>query len=182
MEGFHKYRADTPMVLGLNVSLLAKVMKLADPSDSITLRVDHDSAPTHLQLSFENKAHQKVTEFCLSLITLQQEHLAIPETEYSSLVSLNAAEFTRICRELASLSDTLTIQTDPNFVQFAVEAESGSGSIKIAHNAESAMCEEDCTQLEVCAAVTQQFALRYLNLFNKAAPLSQLTRLALHKE
>lgn len=31
MEGFEHYRADTNMVLGVNVNLLAKVMKLADP-------------------------------------------------------------------------------------------------------------------------------------------------------
>ena len=30
-EGFEHYRADTSMVLGVNVNLLAKVMKLADP-------------------------------------------------------------------------------------------------------------------------------------------------------
>lgn len=40
MEGFEHYRADTPMVLGLNVALLSKVMKLADPSDSITLMAE----------------------------------------------------------------------------------------------------------------------------------------------
>lgn len=112
MEGFHVYRADQPMVLGLNVSTLAKVLKLADPNDSITLRC-LDDAPTSLQLLFENKAQQKLTEFCLNLITLDQEHLAIPETEYSSLVTLPAGEFSRICKELQSLSDTLTIATHP---------------------------------------------------------------------
>ena len=39
-EGFEHYRADTNMVLGVNVNLLAKVMKLADPSDSITLSAE----------------------------------------------------------------------------------------------------------------------------------------------
>jgi proliferating cell nuclear antigen len=40
MEGFEHYRADTSMVLGVNVALLSKVMKLADPSDSITLMAE----------------------------------------------------------------------------------------------------------------------------------------------
>lgn len=30
--------------------------------------------------------------------------------------------------------------------------------------------------------VTQQFAIRYLNMFNKAAPLTTFTRLCLHNE
>jgi proliferating cell nuclear antigen len=52
MEGFEHYRADTAMVLGVNVALLAKVMKLADPNDSITLSAEDNA--THLKLIFEN--------------------------------------------------------------------------------------------------------------------------------
>ena len=37
-DGFEYYRADTNMVLGISISTLAKVMKLADSSDSITLQ------------------------------------------------------------------------------------------------------------------------------------------------
>ena len=45
MEGFETYRADTSMVLGINVALLAKVMKLADPTDSITLSAEDNPNP-----------------------------------------------------------------------------------------------------------------------------------------
>ena len=130
MEGFESYRADTAMVLGVNVALLAKVMKLADPGDSITLMAEDQA--THLKLIFENPKQERTTEFTINLISLDVEHLAIPETEYSSVVSINASEFSKICRELYSLSVTLTITTNPQFVQFSVESESGSGSIKLA--------------------------------------------------
>jgi hypothetical protein len=52
MEGFEHYRADTAMVLGVNVAMLAKVMKLADAGDSITLSAEDQA--THLKLIFEN--------------------------------------------------------------------------------------------------------------------------------
>jgi proliferating cell nuclear antigen len=109
MEGFEHYRADTNMVLGVNVNLLAKVMKLADPADSITLSAD-DKA-THLKLVFENPKTERTTEFTMNLIQLDNEHLAIPETEYSSVVSINSSEFTKICKELYSLNETMTIHT-----------------------------------------------------------------------
>lgn len=114
MEGFEHYRADTSMVLGVNVALLAKVMKLADPQDSITLSAE-DSA-THLKLMFENSKTMRTTEFVLNLINVDMEHLAIPETEYSSNISINSGEFTKICKELYSLDETLTITTNPDFV------------------------------------------------------------------
>ena len=178
MEGFEHYRADTSMVLGINVALLAKVMKLADATDSITLSAEDN--PTHLKLCFENTKNERTTEFTMNLISLDVEHLAIPETEYSSVVSINSGEFTKICKELYSLNETLTINTNSDFVQFAVESEAGSGSIRIGTN--ESMDREDQTTVQVTEAVQQQFAIRYLNMFNKAAPLSTHTRLCLHQE
>ena len=37
MEGFETYRCDSNIILGVNVGHLSKVLKLGDPSDSITL-------------------------------------------------------------------------------------------------------------------------------------------------
>ena len=39
-DGFESFRADTNMVLGVSIANLAKVMKLADNNDSITLQAD----------------------------------------------------------------------------------------------------------------------------------------------
>lgn len=105
MEGFETYRCDTPTVLGVNVTNLAKVMKLADSDDQITLQAEAD--PSHLKLIFENPKTEKISQFSLNLISLDVEHLAIPETEYSSLVTLNSSEFSKICREMYSLSETI---------------------------------------------------------------------------
>jgi proliferating cell nuclear antigen len=74
-----------------------------------------------LKLVFENPKTQKSTEFNLNLISLDVEHLSIPETEYSSLITINSGEFSRICKELASLSDSITIVTNPEYVQLSVE-------------------------------------------------------------
>jgi proliferating cell nuclear antigen len=150
MEGFEHYRADTAMVLGVNVALLAKVMKLADPTDSITLAAEDNA--THLKLIFENVKQERTTEFTLNLISLDVEHLAIPETEYSSVVSINSGEFTKICKELYSLNETMTIATNAQFVTFSVESEAGSGSIKLGNNDSGSV--EERTTLEVTEAVT----------------------------
>lgn len=178
MEGFEHYRADTTMVLGINVGMLAKVMKLADPTDSITLQAE-DSA-THLKLIFENAKQERTTEFTLNLISLDVEHLAIPETEYSSKVSINASEFSKLCKELYTLNETMTITTHPDYCLFSVDSEAGSGSIKLGKNENGS--SDDRLQLEVNEGVTQQFAIRYLNMFNKAAPLTSHTNLCLHAE
>jgi proliferating cell nuclear antigen len=44
---------------------------------------------------------------------------------------MNSGEFTRICRELYALSETVIIETNKNFVKFVVSGEVVGGSIKI---------------------------------------------------
>lgn len=168
------------MVLGLNVATWAKVMKLADATDSITLVAEDN--PTHLKLIFENPAKERTTEFQMNLVTLDVEHLSIPETEYSSIVQLNANEFTKICKELYTINETMTISTDKEFVQFSVDSQAGSGKIQLGHNEGCGSDLEGSTMLSVTDSVSQQFAIRYMSLFNKAAPLTTRTKLCLHSE
>ena len=55
--------------------------------------------------------NDKISEFNLNLMTLDSEQLGIPETEYSSIVTMNSAEFTRICREMSQISETGNLNT-----------------------------------------------------------------------
>ena len=163
------------MVLGVSIGNLSKVMKLADNSDSITLAADNDAS--HLKITFRNPKTERTTEFNLNLITIDSEHLAIPETDYTSVVTINSSEFTKICKELFSLSETVQIVTSKDLVQFTVDGEVGSGSVKLTHNDSDK--KEEQTMFEVSEGVSQQFALRYLNMFNKASTLSNFTKICM---
>jgi len=68
------------------------------------------------------------------LITLDVEHLSIPDTEYTSVITINSGEFTKICKELQQLSDGLTISTSKDQVQLQVEGAAGTGFIKLSTN------------------------------------------------
>jgi len=150
VDGFEKYRADTNMTIGLNINNLSKVMKLADNNDSITLQAEGPD-PSHLKIIFENPKTERTIEFNLNLISLDTEHLAIPETEYSSIVTINSSEFSKICKELFALSDAVTVETSPEYVQFSVNSDVGTGTIKVGQN-ESASKEEQTT-LEVTESI-----------------------------
>jgi proliferating cell nuclear antigen len=67
----------------------------------------------------------------LSLFTIDSEHLDIPDTNYSSIITLSSNEFTRICKELFALSETVIIETTANYVKFIVSSEVIGGSIKL---------------------------------------------------
>jgi proliferating cell nuclear antigen len=52
LKEFESYRCDQYIILDIDVNNLSKVMKLADPSDFITLSADKD--PSTLNIVFEN--------------------------------------------------------------------------------------------------------------------------------
>ena len=57
---------------------------------------------------FENRR----TEFQLNLITLDSEHLGIPETQYSSEVTMNAQDFQKLCKELSETAIKFNVEGD----------------------------------------------------------------------
>ena len=81
---------------------------------------------------------------------------------------MNSAEFSKLCKELYALSETVEFEISSTFVKFAVEGEIGSGSIKI----QTAAGDEAGVECKPEDTVKLSFALRYLNLFNKAYSLS----------
>ena len=174
-NGFEHYRADRAMTLGVSITNLAKVLKLAGNDDKIILRADEEASS--LQIIFENRRQEKKTEFSLNLITLDSEHLGIPETTYTSEISMNSFDFTKLCRELHQLSETVTIEASLQYVKFSIDGEVGSGTIEIQTNDNAAAKSEGKFD-----KVSLSFALRYLNMFNKASTLCNYVKLMLAAE
>jgi len=128
-NGFESYRTDRSITLGVSITNLAKVLKLAGNDDAIILR--HEEESNTLTIIFENARSDKKTEFSLNLITLDSEHLGIPETSYTSEISMNSFDFTKLCRELHQLSETVTIEASTSYVKFSIDGEVGNGTIQI---------------------------------------------------
>lgn len=83
---------------------------------------------------------------------------------------MNSGEFTRICRELYQLSETVNIETNKNFIKFTVSGEVVGGNVKIEAN--DSTSQDDRIFINVEETVNLAFALRYLNMFTKASSLS----------
>jgi proliferating cell nuclear antigen len=177
------------MTLGVSITNLAKVLKLAGNEDKIILKAEEDAS--YLSITFENRSkcdstlltsnlalgQEKKTEFNLNLITLDSEHLGIPETAYTSEITMNSFDFSKLCKELHQLSETVTIEASLHYVKFSIEGEVGSGVIQIQTN-DSERASEMAKQGSFDKVVLS-FALRYLNMFNKASTLCNFVKLML---
>ncbi|CAG9318330.1 unnamed protein product [Blepharisma stoltei] len=177
-EKFEEYRCDRPQTLGISIGNLSKLVKVAGNDDSISLRADDEARV--LILTFRGKNSERTSEFQLNLLTLESEHLGVIDQEYVAEITMPSLEFGRICRELAQITDTITIAADKEIVNFAVSGDIGSGSVAIKPN-DSDKPDEKCI-IKVSELVSMNFALRYLNLFNKASMLSNEVSISLSPE
>jgi len=50
--------------------------------------------------------NERVSEYELKLMDIDQEHLSIPETDYEATIVMSSAEFQRICRDLMVISES----------------------------------------------------------------------------
>jgi len=168
-EGFDHFRCDRTQSLGLNLGSLAKIMKCAANDDAITLKADDGG--DSVSFMFEAKNQSRISHFSLKLIDIDAEHLGIPDTEYKTTIRMPSSEFQRICKELAVIGDTVSIQASKDGVKFSVKGEAGDGSIVLKQTVATDEKEDDGVMIKMEEEVNLTFALRYLNHFCKATAL-----------
>ena len=177
-ELFSLYRCDASRSLGVNFPSLAKILKCASNDDRISIKADDEDET----VSFMFESQDKITDFDMKLMTIEQEHLGIPETEYMAKITMPSAEFARICRDLAIIGETCVISAAKEGVRFSVEGDLGSGNITLRETSNSDAKEEEKVQIKIDSPLELTFALSYLNMFTKATPLSPVVTLKMAPE
>ncbi|CAB9499252.1 Proliferating cell nuclear antigen [Seminavis robusta] len=177
-NAFDHYRCDRPLSLGLNSANMAKIFKMMGKDDSVVLKAEDE--PDNLTMMFENDKTDTIADFELKLMDIDNEQLGIPDTPYKCTIQMPAGEFQRIIRDLQVLGDACTISCTKEGIRFTVSGSIGTGNILIrAHDAEK---EENSVKIEMEEPVELSFALRYLNFFTKATPLSAQVVLCMSPE
>lgn len=106
-EAFAPYRCDRNIALGVNLTSLTKVLRAAQNEDLLTMKAE--DGPDVLNLVFENSENDRISEYDLKLMDIDQEHLGIPDTEYAATITMPSAEFRRICTDLGVMAESGTL-------------------------------------------------------------------------
>lgn len=178
-ESFSPYRCDRNIALGVNLVSLTKVLRAAQNDDVLTLKAE--DAPDSLNLVFESSANDRISEYDLKLMDIDQEHLGIPETEYASTISMPSAEFRRICTDLMAMSESVTIEASKDGVKFSCAGDIGNGSVTLRSN-ENIEKPELSIAIDLTEPVSLTFSLKYLVNFCKAQSLSGQVKVCLSSE
>lgn len=178
-EGFSPYRCDRNIALGINLVSLTKVLKSAQNEDILTLKAE--DSPDSVSLTFESAETDRLSEYDIKLMDIDQEHLAIPETEYSAVVEMPSVEFQRICRDLKELSESVVIEATKEGIKFSCEGDIGNGSVTLRQHSNVDKPEQNIS-IDLSEPVALTFSLKYLVNFCKATNLSGQVKLCLSQE
>jgi proliferating cell nuclear antigen len=103
-EAFSPFRCDRNIALGINLTSLTKVLRCANSDDILTLKAE--DAPDVVNLVFESADNDRISEYDIKLMEIDQEYLGIPDTEYAAIIQMPAPDFAKICRDLMALSES----------------------------------------------------------------------------
>lgn len=178
-EGFAPYRCDRNVALGVNLTSLTKVLRAAQNEDVLTLKAE--DAPDSLNIVFESSENDRISEYDLKLMDIDQEHLGIPETEYAATITMPSAEFRRISTDLMAMSESVTIEATKDGIRFASSGDIGSGSVTLRSHTNVDKPGENI-DIELSETVSLTFSLKYLVNFCKAASLATQVKICLSNE
>lgn len=178
-ETFSPYRCDRNIALGVNLSSLTKVLRAAQNEDIMTLKAA--DAPDTLSLLFESSDNDRLSEYDLKLMDIDQEHLGIPETEYAATITMPSAEFKRICTDLLAMSESVNIEASKDGIKFSCTGDIGNGSVTLRSHTNVDKPKENI-DIELGEPVSLTFSLKYLANFCKAAGLSDSVKICLSSE
>ncbi|KAK4695903.1 proliferating cell nuclear antigen, partial [Lecanoromycetidae sp. Uapishka_2] len=178
-ESFSPFRCDRNIALGINLSSLMKVLRCAQNEDVLTLKAEDQ--PDVVNLVFESVDSDRLSEYDIKLMDIDQEHLGIPETEYSATITMPSAEFQRICRDLMALSESVAIEATKEGVKFSCSGDIGNGAVTLRSHTNVDKPEMD-VKIALSEPVALTFSLKYLVNFCKASGLSSTVKLCLSNE
>ncbi|XP_008806847.1 proliferating cell nuclear antigen-like isoform X2 [Phoenix dactylifera] len=131
-EGFDHFRCDRNHSMGMNINNVSKLLRCAANDDIIILNADDDSDT--ITFIFESPKQDKLADFAMKLMDIQNDHLGIPEAEYQAIVKMRSLEFARICKDLSSIGDTVVISVTKEGIKFSTRGGIGSANIVCRQN------------------------------------------------
>lgn len=121
---------------------------------------------------------KKRVNFELSLISVYTKFLDVSNSKYESFVEISSNEFSKICRELYTIDETVKIIIFKKCVKFLVGSHAIGGGLTFETNDTS---DYHC-KVESENSLELSFSLKYLNKFIKGASICKIVKLQFSKK
>jgi proliferating cell nuclear antigen len=160
-DNFEEYECKYPVVIGVNISNIHKLIKSTGNNDVIVF----ENTPEYLNITISNDLKKSTSKFNLKLLDLNEEIIDLPdiETKYSTII--HSFDFQKLIRDMISLGTDLRIKRYDDCIEFSCFGDFANQITKI----------EDQANIDtVCDGI---FSLKYISMFVKSTTLCPLVQI-----
>jgi len=163
----YDYRNSSPkLVIGMNTDHLYRIIKTASNDDTVTFYIEKDD-PNTFGILLEDGEKKQVTRYKLNLLDRDEPDITLPDTEFSTHITMPSLDFQKICRDMTLLgAKTTEIQNVSSSLTFSCKGHFASRTT-VMGDSES----EFSIQKKENEIVSGTFSLPHLVLFTKCTNL-----------
>ena len=163
----YEYRNTSPkLVIGMNTDHLYRIIKTASNDDTVTFYIEKDD-PNTFGILLEDGEKKQVTRYKLNLLDRDEPDITLPDTEFSTHITMPSLDFQKICRDMTLLgAKTTEIQNVSSSLTFSCKGHFASRTT-VMGDSES----EFSIQKKENEIVSGTFSLPHLVLFTKCTNL-----------
>jgi proliferating cell nuclear antigen PCNA len=155
----YKNTRGASVVLGVNTTILFKVLSTRDKTQSICLKFDEEQSDK-LYLEFSSTNNKAVFDkfFEIPLMDLDEELMSIPQTEHQAEFSLPSSNFASLVSQMKLFGDTMQIECSEEKIELsAISLDVGKMKVNIPIDDLNAFAIEEGGELDL------SFSLTHLN-------------------
>jgi proliferating cell nuclear antigen len=163
-----EYNHTTPkFVIGVNTDHLYKIVKTATNDDTLSFYVEKND-PNSLGILMENGEKKQVHKYKLNLLDRDEPELQLPDTEFSTRITMPSMDFQKMCRDMTLLSaKTIEITNVGNTLSFSCKGHFASRVTTMGDD----VTDFSVTKKSSTEITSGQFSLPHLVLFTKCTNL-----------
>jgi proliferating cell nuclear antigen len=169
-EKFEKYTYNNPnakFVIGVNTDHLYRIVRTATNDDTMSLYVDQADSNS-LGILLEDGEKKQVTRYKLNLLDRDEPDIQLPETEFTTHITMPSLDFQKTCRDMTLLgAKTIEIKNVGSSLTFGCKGHFASRTTTMGDSEnEFSIVKKESTDI-----VTGNFSLPHLVLFTKCTNL-----------
>jgi proliferating cell nuclear antigen len=169
-DKFEKYNYNHTagkFLIGINTDHLYRIVRTATNDDTITFYIEQND-PNTLGILLEDGERKQVTRYKLNLLDRDEPDIQLPETEFSTHITMPSIDFQKMCRDMTLLgAKTVEIKNVGPSLTFACKGHFASRTTVMGDGEN----EFSIQRKENDEIVTGNFSLPHLVLFTKCTNL-----------
>jgi len=166
-ETFSYAHTSPKFVIGVNTDHLYRIVRTATNDDTITFYVEQND-PNTLGILLEDGDRKQVTRYKLNLLDRDEPDIQLPDTEFSTHITMPSLDFQKICRDMTLLgAKTVEIKNVRSSLTFGCKGTFASRTTVMGDSDN----EFSIQKKESDEIVTGTFSLPHLVLFTKCTNL-----------